>query len=368
MLKKSNGGTLFSTNPVDFWDRCVITDMAINNSVGGFIFNIRIPQDRDYIIDINSSNFFDNFTYVHNFILKVALIHNRLQKDEVNLVIPGYGGVRKEIITPNIFNTECNIQTQIFNQTNDMLFEPVCPRIIYKQLFDTVLTGIPPSLRQGLDGNPTFTQIKNHMQQMQQMQRIGRIQYGIGLIIMEKMNNSRTISERIPLPNPGIPFVPTNLYDRNRDFDHQRPEFYLYSSFVYQLIRMVNECGYIHSDFHNGNALFNEHYAFIGNFRTILIDFGRVKQTGARITTNSDLKILFSDFIVFNDNDLYFNLPQERIRWVNHSISLQWWSYRLLMSFIANIIIYSGVNYVRWLENNRNVSKNGFINRLKQPI
>ena len=49
MLKKSNGGALFSTNPVDFWDRCVITDMAINNSVGGFIFTPFLISNADFL-------------------------------------------------------------------------------------------------------------------------------------------------------------------------------------------------------------------------------------------------------------------------------------------------------------------------------
>jgi len=235
---------------------------------------------------------------VSEIILKLIYLHNA---NELEITRSGRRLFFQNNTTIDEFRDEVNTQINIFRSSFDLYLEPICPAIVYANIFTSynnpVLTNILDTLEsKSIDeGNNMPILYFQRIRNLCLMQR-----FHIGIIGMESFTNTVTLGAIATDPALNIPQVDIITYK--------------YMA-LYELCRLFN-IGYLHGDPHMNNILINRNYIYFdgtaGGYglvgsrpgRAILIDFG------STFLHNQGPIQIAPNFEALDNFDLYRNIQQ----------------------------------------------------------
>lgn len=211
---------------------------------------------------------------VTTIIIKIVVCKSNGRDDDVW----EYGDEEKSCTTINNFKNEVNIQLDIYNQSKDN-YEAICPSIVFAKLLNN-----NDSLRQSffnyfresenqIRDRPTSESFTNIL--MPSLEENGR-KYNFGLVAMEMINDAKTVYDYL-----------SDVPDNDEIDNILLLTWYEH----YRLFKL----GYLHGDFHLGNAMFLPTYNYIAGFksRVMLIDFGATFKHNLPIPEDLSVKQLF---------------------------------------------------------------------------
>jgi hypothetical protein len=288
-------GYTFNTALIYFVTNSICRILSIASS-GGILLKLILQGGVvSPYISTNSNSVGSPITEI---ILKIIYLHNT---NELEIIHSSRRLFFQNNTTTDEFRDEVNTQINIFRNSLDIYLEPICPAIVYANIFSSHnnhdLTNVLDTLEsKSIDeGNNMpilyFQRIRNLC--LMQM-------FHIGIIAMESFTNTVTLGEIATDPALNIPQADIITYK--------------YMA-LYEICRLFN-IGYLHGDPHMNNILINRDYNYFngtvigygligsGLGRAILIDFGstfRHNQGAIQISNN------FEDLDNF---DLYRNIQQ----------------------------------------------------------
>jgi hypothetical protein len=280
--------TYFVTNSI-----CRILSIA---SSGGILLKLLLhPGIPSPYISTNSNSV---RSPVSEIILKIIYLHN---SDDLEIRIRSQSGSLffQNNTTISEFRDEVNTQIDIFGRSLDIYLEPICPAIVYANIFsshnNSDLTGILNMLEsKSIDEGNNMPIL--YFQRIKDL--CTRQMFHIGIIAMESFTNTVTLSEIAT--NPIIPQADIITYK---------------CMALYEICRLYN-IGYLHGDPHMNNILINRNYVYfnadlsgyrlVGSppGRAILIDFG------STFLHNQGPIQISNNFENLDDFDLYRNVQQ----------------------------------------------------------
>lgn len=162
-------------------------------------------------------------------------------------------------VSESEFIDEVNIQTDVFFKTFEYM-KPLCPSIVYAGIFSDYRNKL--SIEQSFERIVALNNDSNSLGDNSALSFMNELMMfptvGLGIIVMELLNNAHTVSKIFK-------FRPNSL------------QFYKTVS-IYLLLKLALETGYNHGDFHKNNIMLMTDKTYFGPsvpFRPVIIDFGR---------------------------------------------------------------------------------------------
>ena len=209
----------------------------------------------------------------------------------------------KEIATMDTFTNEVNTQNEIWANSLDYDYEPICPQIIKSYIVryrSPSLHNLANSFNESTDKDTFIDIIRRYVNYV--ANRSGRDLTDVkdnvrifGILVMEFMRGSTSIKSIFTQQRYDALNSPPNYYIRD---DLQRDEKDILTNYLYTLCRLY-KLGYAHGDPHLENALAYRNYTYINNCRIYLIDFGRTYRISN--DPNYDIDSINID-LIFGDN------------------------------------------------------------------
>jgi hypothetical protein len=198
-----------------------------------------------------------------NFILKLVLIHETYNAIEDET---------KDIFTEEEFYNEVDMQHDIFKNTIDIFFEPICPGVITS------------NIRNHAEMLSEFSSesIKEIVESM-----IPDIRFGV--IIMEILEDFKVAKSYFPGFGTGRATSYNYFFGIGNSADDILTRNRILKNYAFQLVKLMMK-GYRHGDPHLSNALVFENYRYIENYRVVLIDFGYCKKVRPDYSLNTMIR------------------------------------------------------------------------------
>jgi len=223
----------------------------------GMVFKVSLPDEP---VESKYSQIRPDEHYgepVKQIVIKICIVQT---DDKERYKIPFTKSKDLTAISPNEFQNEINIQTDIYLKTVKYL-QPICPAIVYANIFygDKI-----HSITQDIcDKIPSTSEIKTYLRSLADIIVSDRsLNLNIGILGME------IISDAFPL-------YTYNPKEQSEEINMGR----------YIVLKLALETGYNHNDFHMGNIMIeNDSFYFSGlSRRPIIVDFGRASKIPAHI-------------------------------------------------------------------------------------
>jgi len=261
----------------------------ISHGSYGIVLLLTLRDD----IDIrNENNFYKQMVPNENYgkVVKKLLIKMQVVNEEKFKI--KIGNYTITTVKNQDIKDEINTQTDIFFTTLNYM-QPLCPSIIYADI---------------------ITEYKEKMNMMGLLQKaefvvnvndILRTKCGIGIIVMEMINNSKPLYKYINEKEEEIPPIIQVIYDDNTDQTTKnnkeielqtiRKQISLFKNMArYALLKLALDTGYNHNDFHMANILIQDDDTYFKDMKysPILIDFGRTTKLNFTMFYNIKFKVL----------------------------------------------------------------------------
>jgi hypothetical protein len=215
-------------------------------SLKGFMITLDVSKDDSEYLGLNSKYRFE--TPVTSFILKFAVTASR---NDTRL--PIYNGINKSSESMDSYYEEATLQQTIWINSISGGRPEMCPPVANFSLFNNhdaiSLCQFFQSKTAG-DAKDIFDYLYNLMGT--------NVDYGIGVIVMPKVENSTTFGDLIYAPSARV---------------SKQIKGEAYASVSAKIARLFVEIGVIHFDLHSGNALV--YFKPDNTVGSLIIDFGR---------------------------------------------------------------------------------------------
>jgi hypothetical protein len=239
---------------IEHVDECVL---RTNTSAFGTIFTLRSTSTSLVSVNINRPT---QIQIVTHLILKIGYIGQQGDPDIVVLGQPKYRVLLAD------FNREVALQRQVYANSLDTFFDPICPHLIYEK---THILGQPL--------NWCFT-ILNRNPQLAAIIATS----SIAIMIMELGGGGGALPVedvfQLPECRPEWgPDTPTTRKSNKTYADRDRIDNIVMINYAYQLIRL-QALGIHHGDSHLGNAMYvpcHPDVPYYGGYKVFLLDFGQ---------------------------------------------------------------------------------------------
>jgi len=219
----------------------------------------------------------------------------------------------KEVVTEAEFNDEVQMQVDIFKESIDVFFEPICPNVIMSSIrnqteiaeFMSIDYGPGKTIQQIVDEATQFIEEKREKREADQMfledpfneinaeedsenteATLSDMRFGI--IIMEIVEDFKVASSYFPtLGVDGHDYVYFLGKRKSNTAEQISVRNRILVNYAFQLVKLMILYGYRHGDPHLANALVFENYDYIENYRVVLIDFGRCQKVTPDYSLNT---------------------------------------------------------------------------------
>jgi hypothetical protein len=229
-------------------------ELLTYSSLKGFMFTLNVNDVDSEYLKLSGVRF---TTPVTSFILKFAVL-SPLNDTQ----LPDYKGKSKATESEQSYYEEAKLQQMIWKNSIAGGRPEICPSVANFSLFNnengknllTFFTRLGSKITP--DAINIFKYLFNCLK--------NETTYGIGVIVMPKVEKSETFGDFIDMPN-GI-----NYYGFTMNTEYRNDA---YANVIAQTVRLFIDTGVIHFDLHANNALV--FLASDNKIKSVIIDFGR---------------------------------------------------------------------------------------------
>lgn len=228
-------------------------------SLKGFMIRLDVSEEDSEYLTLSGSKFTKPVT---SFILKFAVI---AQENDTDL--PKYKDVGKSSESKDSFFDEAKLQQEIWIKSILGNRPQICPSVANFSLFDNDNSKLLINFlkQKHIDGRAI--EVFNYLLDCLNITPVGEPKYGIGILVMPNIENSKQFGEFLDLK------VTPNPVNFNGKMVGIQDKYDACSNVLAQIVRLFL-MSVIHFDLHTGNALI---YLSRGQeIKSFIIDFGRV--------------------------------------------------------------------------------------------